>query len=75
MKRICLRITSVLFSIVMLFGTLNFFPSFQVSAATNEKIIYDFLVGNLGFNAARACGVLANIEKESGFNPNLLEHG
>ena len=75
MKRICLRITSVLFSIVMLFGTLNFFPSFQVSAATNEKIIYDFLVGNLGFNAAGACGVLANIEKESGFNPNLLEHG
>jgi len=37
--------------------------------------IYNFLKGNLGYNSAAACGVLANIEKESNFDPTIEEHG
>ncbi len=47
----------------------------KVNALSNEKIIYDFLKNELKMNTAAACGVLANIEKESGFIPNLLERG
>jgi len=38
-------------------------------AATNESVIYDFLINNLGLNNASACGILANIYSESSFNP------
>lgn len=42
----------------------------SVHAASNAEIIFDFLKNDIGFNSAAACGVLANIEKESSFNPN-----
>ena len=42
----------------------------SVHAASNAEIIFDFLTNDIGFNSAAACGVLANIEKESSFNPN-----
>ena len=41
-----------------------------VTSSENETIIFDFLVNEMGFNTAGACGVLANIYKESAFNPN-----
>lgn len=41
------------------------------SYTKNIPIIFDFLVEEMGLNSAAACGVLANIEKESNFNPNL----
>lgn len=44
-------------------------PSGAVS--DNCKKIYSFLTNEMGLNSAAACGVLANIEKESDFNPNL----
>ncbi len=41
------------------------------STADNEKQIYNFLTTEMKLNKAAATGVLANIYKESGFNPNL----
>ncbi|MBR6917392.1 MAG: hypothetical protein IKN38_04340, partial [Clostridia bacterium] len=41
----------------------------EVYAASNETLIYDFLTNTLHFNAAQACGVLANIYEESRFIP------
>lgn len=38
-------------------------------SAENESIIFSFLTGDLGLNIAAACGILANINNESGFNP------
>lgn len=38
--------------------------------SSNAYTIYSFLVKNIGYNTAAACGVLANIECESNFNPN-----
>lgn len=37
--------------------------------AANEKTIYNFLKKELKLNTAAACGVLANIQSESAFNP------
>jgi len=40
------------------------------ATSTNESSIYDFLTNTMGMNTAAACGILANIFCESGFNPN-----
>lgn len=42
---------------------------------SNEETIYNFLRNVLALNAAGACGVLANVERESGFNPQALGDG
>ncbi|MDY3079530.1 MAG: phage tail tip lysozyme [Oscillospiraceae bacterium] len=39
-------------------------------AASNEQQIFDYVTGTMGLNTAAACGVLANIERESSFNPH-----
>lgn len=39
------------------------------------KYVYYFLRSELDFSPAAACGVLANIERESDFNPNCLSSG
>lgn len=38
----------------------------------NKDIIFNFLVSEMGLNSAAACGVLANIQHESSFNPTAL---
>ncbi len=44
----------------------------QVKAAGDyEKDIFYFLKNEMGMNDAAACGILANIEEESGFRPTL----
>ncbi len=40
-----------------------------VTVSENETKIYEFLINKLECNMASALGILANIERESGFNP------
>ena len=50
-------------------------PAARVSAAAAlavERQVYDYLTEEMGLNSAAACGVLANIEHESNFNPHVL---
>ncbi|MBE6543606.1 MAG: hypothetical protein E7675_04335, partial [Ruminococcaceae bacterium] len=42
---------------------------------SNETTIYNFLKEEMGFNTAAACGVLANIQNESGFRNDVVEYG
>ncbi len=35
----------------------------------NKQTVFTYLVTKLGYNSAVACGIMANIEKESSFNP------
>lgn len=37
----------------------------------NESTIYSFLTDIMGMNSAAACGVIANLYCESGFDPNV----
>jgi hypothetical protein len=43
--------------------------------ADNEHTCYNFFTEVMGLNTAAACGVLANINAESGFRPNALGDG
>lgn len=43
-----------------------------LATSSNAKEIYHFLVYNMGLNSAAACGILANIRRESFFNPDKL---
>lgn len=42
------------------------------AASSNKANIYSFLTKEIGFNSASACGIMANIEKESNFNPSKV---
>ena len=42
-----------------------------IEKVQNEQTAYDFFTGEMGFNSAAACGILANIECESGFEPDI----
>lgn len=44
-------------------------------AASNEWTVYEYLTDVLGFNTAAACGIMANINCESHFNPGAGSSG
>lgn len=47
-----------------------------LSQGGDERQVYDYLTIRMGLNSAAACGVLANMEKESNFDPHALgDHG
>ncbi len=52
---------------------MTFSPAY--AATSNETVIYNFLVEEIGFNTAAATGILANIYKESSFRHNVIEYG
>ena len=58
-------------------GLLSPAPSLTAEAAskTNQKIIFKYLTETMKLPPAAACGVLANIEKESNFNPRSTGDG
>ena len=39
--------------------------------AANEQEVYNYLTGTMGMNSAAACGVMANIQRESGFQADI----
>jgi hypothetical protein len=58
-------------TILIIVTILGIFPQNSYAATeSNEQIIYNFLTSEMKLNQAAACGVLANIRKESNFNPN-----
>ena len=66
------RIALVFLSIAMIVCCIPFTAS---AAPANAKTIFEFCIKELKLNKAGACGVLANIEAESDFNPNLYGDG
>ena len=57
--------------VIMLALVMSVVASTPVSAASTSKKdeVYKFLTGELGFNSAAASGIMANIERESDFDP------
>jgi hypothetical protein len=62
---------ALIFSAIPFGNTVSKLMSLSASAASNKQIIFNFVVDEMGLNSAAACGILANIECESDFNPNL----
>ncbi|MBQ8503182.1 MAG: fibronectin type III domain-containing protein [Clostridia bacterium] len=42
------------------------------ASTSNKQKVYSFLTNEMKLNSAAACGILANIERESDFNPRLV---
>lgn len=55
-------------------GNASALPAYT-TGKTNEETIFNFLKTVMGLNTAGACGVLANIQAESSFNPTALGDG
>lgn len=65
------RTLITILALVMVFSAIPVASMAASSKAETIQTIFDFLVDEMGLNSAAACGVLANIEKESNFNPTL----
>lgn len=46
--------------------------SASASTSNNKTEVYKQLTTKLNLNSAAACGIMANIERESDFNPRLV---
>ncbi len=71
LKNYIKRTLITILALVMVFSALPVATMAAASKAETIQTIFDFLVDDMGLNSAAACGVLANIEKESNFNPQL----
>ena len=58
------------FLLILLFGLLCI-PAFAENLVI-ERQVYQYLTEQMGLPSSSACGILANIEKESTFNPNAV---
>ena len=47
-------------------------PGPTAQAVSKKTQVFQYLTQRLGFNSAASCGILANIEHESEFNPKLV---
>lgn len=63
-KRFTAALLVILFAATLVPQT----QAYADSAKTTETKVYNYLIGKLGFNTAASCGLMANIEHESGFN-------
>ncbi|MBO5384031.1 MAG: SH3 domain-containing protein, partial [Ruminococcus sp.] len=73
MRSIVKKIISVLLSISFVFVSafdIIYYKETTVCASSTEQIIYDFITNEMGYNAAVAVGFLANIYRESSFDPH-----
>lgn len=56
--------------LLMMLGCLCF-PAFAENLVI-ERQVYQYLTEQMGLPSSSACGILANIEQESAFNPNIV---
>lgn len=70
MKKALARVMLIAFSIVIIAGVMPL--SANASSSSNKSKIFSYLTQELEFNSAAACGIMANIEKESNFRSNVI---
>ena len=66
---------NVMASLMSAGGYMNAGTIVHVDYPSDESAIFYFLTEHMGMPASSACGVIANIEHESNFNPNALGDG
>ena len=68
-KQVIIKILSVLTALLCVCPTV--YTALRANAAyENEAAVFTYLTGVMGLNNAAACGIMANIEMESGFDPH-----
>ncbi len=72
MKKAITKMLLVFISIFILAGVIPLSANASTSTSNNKTKIFSYLTNELGFNSAAACGIMANIEKESNFKSNVI---
>lgn len=62
------KASKAFFSVVIML-TLAVLTATPASAASKKDSVFSYLTERIGFNTAAACGIMANIEHESDFDP------
>lgn len=62
----------VILTVMTLVTLLTVIPLSAQASTSNKKEVFSYLTQELGFNSAAACGIMANIEKESNFKPTCV---
>lgn len=70
MKKALTKAVLIAMTIVILAAIIPL--SANASTSNTKTQIYNFLTENLGLSSAAACGIMANIDAESDFNPKLV---
>lgn len=65
-------LTKVLFAMITLVIFAAIIPLSANANTSNKSEVYKVLTQKLKFNSAAACGIMANIERESNFDPTLV---
>lgn len=71
------RILAMVVSLAMLFTMIPYTgveSAYGATSTSKESVIYNYIRNEMGLNMAAACGMLANINEESGFRPNNMEN-
>ena len=66
MKKALMKVLLIAMTLVTL---LTVIPLSANAASDNKTQIFSYLTSEMGLNSAAACGIMANIEKESNFKP------
>lgn len=72
MKKALTRTLLIAMSIVILAGVMPLSANASSTTNSNKTTIFSYLTNQLGFNSAAACGIMANIEKESNFKSGTI---
>ena len=73
MKRVISLLSAVVIALSLCLSSLASFPSSAaLNGATNEEKVFNYLHSTMGLNIAAACGIMANMERESHFNPKAV---
>ena len=69
MKKALIKVLLIAMTLVTL---LTVIPLSANAASDNKTEIFSYLTNEMGLNSAAACGIMANIEKESNFKPGKI---
>ncbi len=69
MKKAIMKVILIAMTLVTL---LTVIPLSASASSSNKTEVFSYLTNELGFNSAAACGIMANIEKESNFKSSTI---
>lgn len=71
MKKALMKVILTVMTLVTLITVIPL-SSANAASTSNKTEVFSYLTKELGFNSAAACGIMANIEKESNFKPGTI---
>ena len=69
MKKALIKVVLIVMTLVTLITVI---PLSANATSDNKTQIFSYLTKEMGLNSAAACGIMANIERESNFKPNIV---